>query len=124
MFLYKEDVWADINVKVPAITQHYVCEYKGKLVIYSGTVGDSKKTSKIKEYNKLTKKNPDVIRLVKEAEEATEKLTETNETFKKLYDQYNNNKNQSGATNAPNVSKAPTATPVPSFSADPSDAIG
>ena len=127
VFLYKEDVWNDINVKVPAITRHYVCEYKGKLVIYSGIVNNSKKTAKINEYIQLTKENPDVVKLVKDAEEATKQLTKTNEAFKKLYDQYNqsaNNQDDPAASNAPATSNAPSATPVPSFSADPSDAIG
>jgi hypothetical protein len=123
VFVYQEDIWNDIDVTVPAIKQCFVCEYKGKLVVYSGTVSDSKKTMKIKEYNLKTLENPDVKELVKSVNRETEKLAKENETFKKIYEEFEGLDDPS-ATKRPEKTKAPDATPVPTVSADPSDAIG
>lgn len=122
VFIYQENVWKDIDVVMPMINQYYVCEYKGKLVIFSGTVGNSKKTEKIKKYNDLAQKNPEFVKLRKEVDAEVLALIKGNEILSKLYDK--TTKKDDPATDAPTPSPGADATPVPTVSADPKDALG
>ena len=105
------------------INQYYVCEYKGKLVIYSGTVGNSKKTEKIKKYNDLTLENPEFVKLKNDVDAQVLKLIKGNEILSKIYDK-SNKKQEQGTDTAPSPSPGADATPVPTVSADPKDALG
>ena len=126
VYLYREDVWKDIDVTVPSIDQLYVCEYKGKLCIYSGAINDNKKMNKIKEYYDLTRYNPEVKKKVAEVNDQFVKLKESNEKFKKLYDTVMEKERIESGEATPEPSVAPTIapTPVPSVSADPNQSIG
>ncbi|MBE5935426.1 MAG: hypothetical protein E7262_06500 [Lachnospiraceae bacterium] len=123
VFIYQEDIWQDIDVVMPNIKQCYVCEYKGKLVIYSGKVGDSKKTEKIKKYNDLTLKNPEVMEKIKSVNDQVYELINKNKILKDLY-KNSNKKTEEGGGEAPAPTATTEATPVPTVSADPSQAIG
>lgn len=126
VYLYREDVWKDIGVTVPSIDQLYVCEYKGKLCIYSGAVSDNKKMTKIKKYYDLTRYNPDVKKKVQEVNDTFETLKASNEKFRKLYETVMKKEQiQSGeATPEPSVVPTIAPTPVPDVSADPNKSIG
>lgn len=126
VYLYREDLWKDINVTVPSIDQLYVCKYKGKLCIYSGAINDDKKMDKVKEYYNLTRYNKEVKQKVAEVNAQFEQLKETNEQFKALYDiVMEKERIASGeATPAPSVAPTIAPTPVPSVSADPNQSIG
>ena len=53
----------------------------------------------------------------------TEKLAKENETFRKIYEEFED-KDDPTASSKPDKTIEPDATPVPTVSADPSDAIG
>ena len=120
VYVYQEDVWNELEVTVPQIKRCYVCEYKGKLVVYSGMVEDSKKTTKINKYNSKTVKNKDVQKLIADANNELAKIIKDNKKFAKIYYEFMGIEDPT-ATKAPNKQEA---TPVPTVSANPNDAIG
>lgn len=126
VYLYREDVWKEIDVTVPSIDQLYVCEYKGKLCIYSGAINDNKKMTKIKKYYDLTRYNPEVKTKVQEVNDTFEALKESNEKFKVLYDTVMKKEQIASGEATPEPEAVPTIapTPVPEVSADPNQSIG
>jgi hypothetical protein len=126
VYLYREDVWKDIGVTVPSIDQLYVCEYKGKLCIYSGSLKDDKKMDKIKKYYELTRYNPNVKTKVQEVNDVFEQLKQSNEKFRKLYETVMKKEQIQSGEATPEPTAVPTIapTPVPEVSADPNQSIG
>lgn len=126
VYVYREDIWKKIDVTLPSMDQLYVCEYKGKLCIYSGEINDSKKMNKIKKYYDLTRSNPNVEKKIQEVNQCFDNLKESNEDFKKLYDEVEKKKKiEAGeATPEPSPSPTPAPTPVPEKDLDPNKALG
>lgn len=127
VYLYKEDVWDKMDVILPSMTQIYVCEYKGKLCVYSKEVDNSKKMNNIKKYIDLTlEKNPYVIEKTREVNEQIDKVRKSNKEFDELCKEVEKKRKIASGEATPEPTETPTEapTPVPDASLDPEKALG
>lgn len=126
VYIYREDVWDKIDVVLPSMTQIYVCEYKGKLCVYSKDI-DSVKMNNIRKYIDLTlEKNPYVIEKTKEVNDQIEKVRKSNKEFDELCKEVEKKRKIAAGEATPEPTEEPTVapTPVPEASLDPNKAVG
>lgn len=126
VYIYREEVWDKIDVVLPSMTQVYVCEYKGKLCVYSKDI-DSKKMNIIREYIDVTlNENPYVIAKKNEINAQIEEVRKSNKEYDELCKEVEKKRKiESGeATPEPTVEPTVAPTPVPESSLDPNKAVG
>ena len=119
-------MWDKIDVVLPSMTQIYVCEYKGKLCVYSKDI-DSVKMNNIRKYIDLTlEKNPYVIEKTKEVNDQIEKVRKSNKEFDELCKEVEKKRKIAAGEATPEPTEEPTVapTPVPEASLDPNKAVG
>ena len=126
VYIYREDVWDKIDVVLPSMTQVYVCEYKGKLCVYSKDI-DSAKMNNIRKYIDLTlEKNPYVIEKKNEINDKIEEVRKSNKEYDELCKEVEKKRKIESGEATPEPTEEPTVapTPVPEASLDPNKAVG